>query len=153
MARPRQPIALVQAKGKKHLTKAEIEAREKSEIKVDFKDVQAPSYLPENLVKDFNDIASKLLHIGIMTELDEDVLAMHLLSKQSYLQYTSMLSKAVRNNKISEMEKLMTLQDKAFKQAMTTANALGLTITGRCKLVMPTVEQPIRENKFSKFGV
>lgn len=153
MARPRQPIALVQAKGKKHLTKAEIEAREKSEIKVDFKDVKPPSYLPPNLIDEFNDIANKLLHIGIMTELDEDVLAMHLLSKQSYLQYTSMLSKAVRNNKISEMEKLMSLQDKAFKQAMTTANALGLTITGRCKLVMPQVEQPIKENKFSKFGV
>lgn len=31
MARPRQPIELVVAKGKKHLTKAEIELREKTE--------------------------------------------------------------------------------------------------------------------------
>ena len=33
MAGQRQPIALVQAKGKKHLTKAEIAERERTEVK------------------------------------------------------------------------------------------------------------------------
>lgn len=153
MARPRQPIELVVAKGKKHLTKAEIEQRQKTELKVDLKNISIPKYLPAKLKDEFTDIASKLLDIGVMTELDEDCLARYLLSKQSYLQYTSMLNKATKNNKISEMEKLMTMQDKAFKQCRASANDLGLTIAARCKLVMPEVKEPPKENKFSKFGM
>lgn len=152
MARPRQPIELIEAKGKKHLTKAEIETRKNSELKVDLKEVKAPDYLPKKLVDEFNDIANKLLQIGIMTELDEDCLARYLLSKQNYLQYTSLLNKATKQNKIIEMEKLMTMQDKAYKQTRAAANDLGLTIASRCKLVMPETKEPPKENKFSKFG-
>lgn len=152
VARPRQPIELVKAKGKKHLTKAEIEAREKSELKVDLKDVNAPEYLPLKLKREFVEIADKLLIVGVMTELDEDCLARYLLSKQSYLQYTSMLNKATKKNNIVEMEKLMTMQDKAFKQCRACANDLGLTIASRCKLVMPETKEPPKENKFTKFG-
>lgn len=152
MARPRQPIELIEAKGKKHLTKAEIEARKESELKVDLKDVKVPSYLPKTLVGEFNEIASKLLHIGIMTELDEDCLARYLLSKQSYLQYNNLLNKATKKNNIAEMEKLMTMQDKAFKQTRAAATDLGLTIASRCKLVMPEAKEPPKENKFTKFG-
>ena len=39
MSKARQPIELIKAKGKKHLTKAEIKLREKSKLKVDLKDV------------------------------------------------------------------------------------------------------------------
>lgn len=153
MARPRQPIELVVAKGKKHLTKAEIELRKKSELKVDLKNISIPKYLPTKLKDEFTEIASKLLEIGVMTELDEDCLARYLLSKQSYLQYTSMLNQATKKNKISEMEKLMTMQDKAFKQCRACANDLGLTIASRCKLVMPEPKELPKENKFSKFGM
>lgn len=151
-ARPRQPIDLIVAKGKKHLSKAEIEARRELELKVDLKDIEIPSYLPDKLKEEFADVAKKLLEIGVMTELDEDCLARYLLSKQSYLQYTSMLNKATRENKIAEMEKLMSMQDKAFKQCRATANDLGLTIASRCKLVMPQTKEAPKENKFSKFG-
>ena len=73
MAGQRQPIELVMAKGKKHLTKAEIEERKKTELKVDLKNVKAPSYLPKKLKIEFEEISKKLLEIGIMTELDEIV--------------------------------------------------------------------------------
>lgn len=152
MARPRQPIELIEARGKKHLTKAEIEARKSTELKVDLKDIKIPNYLPKNLIDEFNEIASKLLQIGIMTELDEDCLARYLLSKQSYLQYTTLLNKATKKNNIAEMEKLMTMQDKAFKQTRAAATDLGLTIASRCKLVMPETKEQPKENKFAKFG-
>ena len=152
MANEKQPIAVIKAKGKKHLTKAEIELREKTELKVDLKDVSIPGYLPKKLKEEFEDIASKLLKIGIMTELDEDCLARYLLSKQSYLLYTSMLNKAIKKNNIAEMEKLTTMQDKAFKQCRASATDLGLTIGSRCKLVMPQVPEEPKTNKFSKFG-
>ena len=64
-----------------------------------------------------------------------------------------MLNKATKQNKIVEMEKLISMQDKAFKQCRASANDLGLTIASRCKLVMPTVEEKPKENKFTKFGV
>lgn len=153
MARPRQPIDVVIANNRKHLTKAEIETRRAQELKVDgFKNIQAPDYLPDKLEAEFNEIAEKLLAIGIMTELDEDTLARYLLSKQNYLQYTTLLNKATRESRISDAEKLMTMQDKAFKQCRACANDLGLTISSRCKLIAPQIEQPAKkENKFNKF--
>lgn len=152
MARPRQPIEVIKAKGKKHLTKAEIEARQKTELKVDLKNIRVPSYIKGKLIKEFKEIASKLLDIGVMTELDEDCLARYLISKESYLKYTDMLNEFTRQNKILEMEKLLTMQDKAFKQCRACANDLGLTIASRCKLVVPEVKEKPKENKFSKFG-
>lgn len=152
MARPRQPIEVIEARGKKHLTKAEIEARRESELKVDLKNVKVPSYLPKTLIDEFNEIASKLLQIGIMTELDEDCLARYLQAKQRYLQFENLLNKATKKNNIAEMEKLMTMQDKAYKQTRAAATDLGLTIASRCKLVMPETKEPPKENKFAKFG-
>ena len=43
--RTRQPIELIQAKGKKHLTKEEIAERQASELKVDLKNINIPGYL------------------------------------------------------------------------------------------------------------
>lgn len=150
--RNKQPVDLLIAKGKKHLTKDEIEARRAQEIKVDFKNVQAPDYLPENLHKEFDEIAGKLLAIGVMTELDEDALARYLLSKQTYLQYTSLLTRALKENRIYDADKLTTMQDKAFKQCRASASDLGLTIASRCRLVLPEGNTPPpKENKFMKF--
>lgn len=152
MARPRQPIDLVKAKGKKHLTKQEYKERKEKEIQVDFKDVEAPEYLPKKLHDEFDEIAGKLLAIGIMTELDEDTLARYLLSKQNYLHYTTLLTKALNENRIVDAEKLVGMQDKAFKQCRACATDLGLTIASRCKLVLPTGNTPPpKENKFMKF--
>mgnify|MGYP000843608242 CR=1 FL=1 len=98
MGRTKQPVDLVIAKGKKHLTKKEIADRRATELKVEgLSDVQPPEYLPGKLREEFDDIAGKLLAIGVMTELDEDCLARYLLAKQNYLQYTSMLTSSMRS--------------------------------------------------------
>lgn len=152
MARPRQPVDLLIHKGKKNLTKAEIEKRRSEELHVPFTDVSPPDYLPEKLRLEFTEIADKLLSLKIMTELDEDTLARYLLSKQQYLQFTSLLNKAAREGRLGEMERLSRLQDKAFKQCRSGAVDLGLTISSRCKLVVPDKEPP-KQNKFlQKFG-
>lgn len=152
MARPRQPVDLLIHKGKKNLTKAEIEKRRSEELRVPFTDVSPPDYLPEKLRLEFTEIADKLLSLKIMTELDEDTLARYLLSKQQYLQFTSLLNKAAREGRLGEMERLSRLQDKAFKQCRSGAIDLGLTISSRCKLVVPKTEPP-KQNKFlQKFG-
>jgi P27 family predicted phage terminase small subunit len=87
-----------------------------------------------------------------MTELDEDTLARYLLSKQSYLQYTSLVARAIKNGNYAEVDRVSNLQDKAFKQTRSCAMDLGLTISSRARLVMPPVEPP-KENKFvQRFG-
>ena len=55
MGRNRQPVALIEAKGKKHLSKKEKEEREKTEVKVDLRNVEIPSYLPKKLKKEFEE--------------------------------------------------------------------------------------------------
>ena len=154
MARPRQPIALVQAKGKKHLTKEEIAKREAEELRVPVPlVVEPPEYLESapKLVEEFNDLAEKLIALKILTELDADSLARYLLAKQNYLKYTELLNGAIRKNKVAEMTAIQTMQDKAFKQVRAAASDLGLTISSRCRLVVP--EAPVQKtNKFSRFS-
>lgn len=154
MARPRQPIKLVQAKGAKHLTKEEIAKREAEELDVPIPEtIKPPDYIADapKLVEEFNDIAEKLIALKIMTELDADCLARYILSKQNYLHYTSLLNSAIRKNKVAEMAAIQTMQDKAFKQVRAAASDLGLTISSRCRLVVPQAPVP-KTNKFSRFS-
>lgn len=154
MAGQKQPIDLVIAKGKKHLTKAEIEKRKEQEITVPFTDIEAPGYLPKELTKEFNEVAEKLKSLKIMTELDEDCLARYLLSKNNYLKITKKLDKVISKKEIdiSEIDDLISIQDKLFKQCRAAANDLGLSISSRCKLIVPVNPTPQKKNKFDKFN-
>lgn len=137
MAGQRQPIDLVIAKGRKHFTKADIAKRRSQEINVPFKDIEAPPYLSEELTEEFYDIAYKLLDIGIMTELDENCLAQYLISKNLYLKYTDLITQAIECDNIESVQRYAVTQDKFFRQCRTAAVDLGLTISSRCKLVIP----------------
>ncbi|WP_233099740.1 hypothetical protein [Bacillus velezensis] len=55
MARPRQPVDLLLVKGKKNLTKQEIEERRAQEVKAPNDKVKAPSYLPKDLKESLKD--------------------------------------------------------------------------------------------------
>lgn len=151
MPKAKQPIKLIEAKGKKHLSKAEKEFRENSELKVDLKNIKIPKYITGNLKREFEDIASKLLKVGIMTELDEDCLARYLIAKKNYIAYTRMLNKGPKKYDIDELSKISSMQDKAYKQCRSSASDLGLSISSRCKLIMPPEPPRQKENKFSKF--
>lgn len=154
MAGQKQPIDLVIAKGKKHLTKEEINKRKNQEIDVPFIDIQAPSYLPKKLRVEFDEIAAKLKFLNIMTELDEDCLARYLLSKNNYLKITKKLNNIMtkKDIKVSDIESLVSIQDKFFKQCRSAAGDLGLSISSRCKLILPVDPTPPKKNKFDKFS-
>ena len=132
-----EPIALVVAKGKKHLTKKEIEERTESELKVPFLDVKPPTYLTKAQKKKFKDIASKLLALGIMTELDVDCLARYILSQDLYLAYTEQVAALIEEGNLILLKDVQAMQDKAYRQAQTSAKSLGLTIVDRCKIAIP----------------
>jgi P27 family predicted phage terminase small subunit len=148
MARPREPVDLIKAKGKKHLTKAEYEERKAQELEVPFDDIQPPNFLPKTFHKEFFEISDKLKAIGIMTELDTVSLAQYLIAKQNYISYTAMLLKVIKRNSdptrqyldeddVVENTKIQALQDRALRQCQSCARDLGLTITSRAKMVVP----------------
>ena len=160
----KQPIDLVIAKGKKHLTKKEIEERKNSEIKVPYTDVKPPEYLTDEQKDEFKKIADILLSIKIMTELDEDCLAHYIISNTNYITYTKELrninnklqktkSAAKKKEYMSQIDLYLIYQDRALKQCRACANDLGLSISSRCKLVMPPSKEEPKENKFNKFKV
>lgn len=141
MARPREPIDLIKAKGKTHLSQSEYDERKAAEIEVPFVDVQPPDYLTgEKQIAKFNYYADMLLKLNIFTQLDVDCLARYIMGEQLYLQYTSLLIGLIRSKDFEQMGKIQGLQDRAFRQCQQCARDLGLTISSRCKLVLPNVE-------------
>ena len=138
MSGQRQPIELVLANGKKHLTKAEIEARRASEI--------GP------LKVEFTRIAGQLSELKIMGETDVDALARYVVANTFYVNAVKKLrSKEVRDDP-ELFESWLKIQEKFFKQARSSATDLGLTISSRCKLVVPAADKTEEKvNKFTKF--
>ena len=143
MAGQRQPIELLLAKGNKHLTKAEIEERKAKEIKASNDNIKPPSYLKDELIPHFNYIADQLIEIGIMTNLDCEVLARYVILENQFQQ----ISTKLMNLDIDDEDyyKFCTLQDKIFKQVRQVGNDLGLSISSRCKLVIPTKQEEEKE--------
>ncbi len=152
MSGPRQPIELVVAKGAKHLTKAEIEARRKSEIAPLDGDLTPPNYLSKKQKNEFTKIAGQLQRLKIMGETDVDALARYVVANTLYIDTVKKLrSKEVKDDP-ELYESWLNLQDKTFRQARTAAGDLGLTISSRCKLVVPEAnKQEEKTNKFKKF--
>lgn len=145
MARPREPVKLIMAKGKTHMTKAEYEARKNAELDVPFTDIEPPEYLTgEKQIRKFNYYAEMLLALDIFTELDVDCLARYIMGEQLYLQYTNLLIKLIKSQDFEQLGKIQGLQDRAFRQCQQCARDLGLTISSRCKLVVP---QPMEEDE------
>lgn len=152
MAGQRQPIELVLAKGSKHLTKAEIEERRKTEIKPLTGDITPPAYLTKKQKQEFDKIAGQLQELNIIGVTDIDALARYIIANDYYINAVKkMRSKEVKND--PELFDLwLKIQEKAFKQARTCALDLGLTISSRCKLVVPAADKPPEKtNKFKKF--
>lgn len=169
MARPREPVNLIIAKGKKHLTKAEIEARQNEEIAPRMDDMTPPSYLTKAEARRFEKLVGQLTKIKIMGETDVETLARYISAQTLYENATKDLRKISKTepklNDFDEREKYyvafdlwsrayevaVKLQDRYFKQATVSARELGLTISSRCKLVAPVKDEAPPENKFSKF--
>lgn len=155
MGRNMQPASLISAKGRSHIAKAEIERREARELKVDLTNISPPIYLSESMAEEFLEIAAKLAHVSqkLFTELDEDVLARYLIAKSNYLRLTQLLSIELKRKHIDvdAVSKLQRSQNTAFNQCQTCASSLGLTITSRCKIVIPDGADKPKENKFDRF--
>ena len=156
MAGARQPISLLEAKNKKHLTKAEKDTRKKREVSAPSDNVTPPSYLSLPEKAKFARIAKQLIDLKIMSNLDCDCLARHIQSETKYQTYDKLVNdylKQVSDTQketgqteldISTLSGLENLRDKALKQCRASASDLGLSISSRCKLVVP---KPVKEEE------
>lgn len=166
MARPREPIELIMAKGKAHKTKAEIEARRKAELRAESDRISPPAFLRTKAEKEkFAFIAGELERIGIMSNLDCDVLGRYIRAQRDWERYSRLVDKTqtrlAKAMSGEDDEKLILCSDllskyeglrtKAFTQAQTCAASLGLTISSRCRLVIPKAQDEPKVNKFSRF--
>lgn len=178
MAGTRQPTDLVVLKGKKHLTKAEIEQRKNAEVIAPSDKVKPPSYLSPELKKKFRKLAKELLEIKLIANVDCDALARLLIAQEKYLEVTKKLGEIPLTEMIpifksekdeetgtmvqvqvgerevvnGEHERLLIIQDRCWKQCRQGAGDFGLTVSSRCRIVVPKVQQPKPENKFAKYA-
>lgn len=178
MAGVRQPIEVIQAKGRKHLTKAEIENRQKTQIKANADAVQPPKYLKAAQKKRFNAIADELLELEIMSNLDCDALARLVIVEDEFTKINRAMQKMQPTMKrLVEVEKadesgcivkkvvetdeiianpeynaLQVMRSRAFKECRQGAADFGLTVSSRCRLVVPTAKEAPKENKFARYA-
>lgn len=167
MAGGRQPIQLVQANGRKHLTKAEIQERLDSEPEVCTDEIAPPSNLTKAQNDRFVKLARQLQKIRIMGETDCETLARYVVAQDLYEQAVKDLRAAQRQKPKGEgatmvawdiwltaIEKHDKRVERYMKQASTLARDLGLTISSRCKLVVPKSgeEEKPKGGKFAAFG-
>ncbi|CEO07630.1 phage terminase small subunit P27 family [Paraclostridium sordellii] len=149
MARPRQPVSLLQAKGKKHLTKAEIEERKSQELKVNSDNVKAPVFLNESLIDEFNKFVQEMNRFEILDNTDSDAVGRYTYYKNEFARIAKKLSKTGPDNKKYDdyLKKLSNIS----KEINILEVRFGITPGNRCKLVIPTQKEDKPPNKFSKF--
>lgn len=171
----KQPVNLVDYKGRKHLTKAEKAERVSSEIHAPADNIVAPKYLNKKQQDEFYELSGELEQLDIMSNLDTGELARYVVAHSLYQRYTKLMrqlpaKKAKRMRREAEAEgkpipkdvtdeelaleledELSSLQARYFDQCEKCARALGLNITSRCRLVIPKAPAAPPTNKFSRF--
>jgi P27 family predicted phage terminase small subunit len=173
MGRARQPVNLLVYKGNKNLTKKEIEERSSLEVKAPADNIKPPSNLPRELKKEFKKISNELMRIGIMTNLDVDALARFLIAQKLYWEITDTVMRLPHTIEVPSWKKdkhgesyqdgmkevanpaytdTLKNQNTLFKQCQASASDLGLTISSRCRLVMPKSEEKPKTEAQKRFG-
>lgn len=148
--RKKEPIELIQAKGKKHLTKEEIKNRMLTQIVAPSDNIIPPDGMKEELKETFIEYAASLKELGIISNLDVGALERYVVAEYEYRDYTTQLLAMEKVN--AKYIAIKKLQSEAFKEARAAASDLGLTSASRCKLVAPKAKEEKPKNKFERFA-
>ena len=178
MAGQRQPTDLVVMNGRKHLTKAEIEARKNSEVTAPNDKVKPPAYLTPQQKKVFRKLSKELLEIKLIANVDCDALARLLIAQEQFIEVTRKIAETPLMTEVrvyetvenaetgqkervqvgtkevvnEERDRLMVIQDRCMKQCRQGASDFGMTVSSRCRLVVPKPPAQKPENKFAKYA-
>lgn len=134
----RQPTNLLEANGRKHLTRAEADERRDQEVYVPPPEqVSPPQWLPKRLHKEFREVGEILLAAGLYAELDRDVLAQYFLSRDRWIKSDKKAAAAIQAGDEKKAREWTGVQGAYFKQARQCAESMGLSVTSRCRIVVP----------------
>lgn len=152
MPGPRLPIEVLEARGRKHMGKAERQEREDVQVRPskEVKRLVAPKWLPDNLRDEFNRIAGAIVDLmpRLVIRPDADTIANYCVVYESWKHTTNLANKALSVGDLDGAQAWSLVQDRYFKQARACATDLGLTLTSRCRLVVPEKEDRGEENPF-----
>lgn len=152
MSGRRQPTDVVKANGRKHLSQAEEAERRAGEVRLPRpKKLKAPDWLPEYLKPEFKALAKQLLAADMgIAQLDADSLGQYIIARRQYVAASRQVQDFLDQEKVEEAAGWSSLQEKYFKQARACAGDMGLTLSSRCKLVVPRggEEDPDYSNPF-----
>ena len=140
MPGPRQPTDLIKAKGQKHLSQAEEDARRDREVHVPPPDrAEPPEWLGKKFHREFREIGEVLRQAGLYTQLDRDVLGQFLVSRERWTRADRLASAAIRQKDEKLAKEWAGVQGTYFRQCRQCAEVMGLSISSRCRLVVPEV--------------
>ena len=155
MPGPRQPTELVVANGRKHLTRAEEDQRRDQEVHVPVPErAEPPKWLPKKLHDEFREIGEILRLAGLYAELDRDALGQYFLARERWQRADKLAGKAIREQDEKQAKEWTGVQSTYFRQCRQCAEVLGLSISSRCRLVVPQAlsssAAPAEEDEFTK---
>lgn len=134
----RQPTALLESSGRKHLTRAEADERRDREVRVPPPEEAAPpKFLPKRLHREYREIGEILRTAGLYAELDRDVLGQYFLCRERWTQADKKAAAAIKAGDEKLARDWTGVQSAYFKQARQCAEAMGLSVTSRCRIVVP----------------
>lgn len=151
MPRAREPIALIEAKGKSHKTKAEIACRRAEEVHIISTEVTPPPTLLKEQKAAFERYAALLDEVGVWSAADADVLAQYCAMMDEYWSWQKRVRSYDKSDPYGARAKVAhARRDKAMEACLKLGAKLGLNPVDRCKLRVP---QPpdAPTNKFDKF--
>ena len=150
MPRPRQPTDTL----KKHISKAEAAERRSQEFSVPKAEKATPPKwlgrgFPDDVAKalkaEFRKIGKQLIDVGLYTDLDADTLAHYVVARHQWELATVEAEISLAGKFSGASDAWGKVQARYFADARKCAGELGLTLSARCKLIVP--EKPAYETE------
>ena len=152
MPGPRQKLSVLEGTGRKHLTKAEKAQRAAQEVNLPKpRTIPVPKWLPQEHRKEFRALAKELLEADMgAAKLDRDTLGRYVVAQHQFTAVCKRVQDALDQEEVDQVNKWTKAQKSYFEQARACANDLGMTITSRCRLVLPEGARPREKNPFEQ---
>lgn len=137
------------------MTRAEEDERRDQEVHVPVPDqVAPPKWLPKKLHAEFTEIGEILRLAGLYAELDRDALGQYFLARERWQRADKLASRAIRDQDEKLAREWTGVQGTYFRQCRQCAEVLGLSISSRCRLVVPpalsAAAQATEEDEFTR---
>ncbi|MFR8529103.1 MAG: hypothetical protein ACLVDP_19205 [Flavonifractor plautii] len=160
MPGPRQSLEVLEGKGRKHLSRSERAQRAAGEVRpAPPKQLRAPEYLTAELKEQFRALARQLKELGsaqrpgLRHPGPLPVSPAELSGRHPGGDRPPAGAERADGSRVIDTEALdvaTRIQDRFFKQCRGCANDMGLTVTSRCRLVLPESARPPEENAFER---